>query len=145
MGWAPKPLRKTFVLAAQFDVFDAHAPRQNVVGEVEDVIAFMIGQVDFEQLQVLIDLFHQAQALDHRVDGSQTALAVGGGLFAQLGVDIAAPHHGFGLFPPVAWSQWSQSPLNSALAVAKDFGVLSTHLKCCFHEDATWQVSSRRR
>ena len=49
------------VVAAQLDVFEVAALAQGVVGEVEDVIGLVIGQMDFEQFEVLIDFFHQAQ------------------------------------------------------------------------------------
>jgi hypothetical protein len=42
------------VIASDFDVLDAAAAREQVVGDVEDVITLEVGQVPLEQVEVLI-------------------------------------------------------------------------------------------
>jgi hypothetical protein len=46
----PQPLQEVLVLTAQFDVLQAHPASQNVIGEVQDVVALVIGQMDLEQV-----------------------------------------------------------------------------------------------
>ena len=44
-------VEEDLVVAAQFEVLQAGAVAQGVVGEVEDVIGLVVGQVDLEQVQ----------------------------------------------------------------------------------------------
>jgi len=49
-------VQKTLVLAAQFHVFQAHAAQENIVGDVQHMIALVIRQMHFEQLKMLVNL-----------------------------------------------------------------------------------------
>ncbi len=48
------------VVAAEFDVLEAGAVAQRVVGDVEDVVGLVIGEMDLEQVQALVDGLGQA-------------------------------------------------------------------------------------
>src|SRR5262249_1524242 len=48
-------VEKDFVLERQFDVLNAGAAAQRVVGEVEDVIGLVIRQVNLQQVEPLVD------------------------------------------------------------------------------------------
>ena len=70
-GWignasCAQPVEKRFVIAAQLDVFESLTPQQGV-GQVQPVIAFVVGQVPFEQVQPSIDFLGSAQFLAHEV------------------------------------------------------------------------------
>ena len=84
----------------------------------------------FEQLQVLIDLLDQPEALHHDVHGSHAAVAGDADFAAQFVMNIAAAHHRLRLVFPMARGQ---TTFDSALAVAKDFRIVSAHSKCRFH------------
>src|SRR5437016_14423548 len=90
----------------------------------------MVGQMHFEQVQVLIDLFDQAQPLHHRMDCSHPAVTTGSGFITGLVVDIASPHHWLKLILPLPWRQ---APFTSVLAIAQGFGMASASSKCRFH------------
>lgn len=47
------------VVAPQFDVVEAGAIAEGVVGEVQDVVALVVGQVDLEQVEPLVDGLRQ--------------------------------------------------------------------------------------
>ena len=68
------------VVASQFDVFEAGAVAQGVVGEVEDVIALVIGEVELEQVESLVDGLDEAELADQQLDGADAAAGDGPGL-----------------------------------------------------------------
>ena len=57
-------VEEVLVVAAQFDVLQTGAAAQGVVGDVEHVVGFVIGQVELEQMQALVDGLDQADALE---------------------------------------------------------------------------------
>ena len=50
-----------FIVAAQFEIFQAGRVAQGVEGEVQHVIALMIGQVNLQQVQTPVDGLGQSQ------------------------------------------------------------------------------------
>ena len=48
------------VVASQFEMLDPGAPSQDVEGDVEDVVGFVIGEVAFEKMEVSVDAGDQA-------------------------------------------------------------------------------------
>ena len=54
-------VEEDLVVAAQFEVLQAGAVAQGVVGEVEDVVGLVIGQMDLEQVQAVVDGVDQAE------------------------------------------------------------------------------------
>ena len=46
----PEGVRKDFVVAAQFDMFQALAAAEEVAGDIAQVIGFMVRLVDFQQV-----------------------------------------------------------------------------------------------
>jgi hypothetical protein len=93
-------------------------------------IAFVVGQVAFEQVQPLIDLARQAQFLAHEVYGADAAAVGGPAPVGHFKMDVAAAEHRLGLRFPAAFCL--QAARDSLLAVAQDFGVGSVHSKCHF-------------
>ena len=63
-------IEEGLVVAAQFDVLKAGAVAQSVVGDVEDVVGLVIGQMDLEQVQMAVDGLGQAEFLSEQVDGA---------------------------------------------------------------------------
>jgi hypothetical protein len=55
----PQGVEKDFVVAAQFDVLQARRVAERVQRQVQDMIGLVIGQMHFQQMQVLVDGFDQ--------------------------------------------------------------------------------------
>jgi hypothetical protein len=53
-------VQKGFVIATQFDVLQASAFTKGIVGQIEHVIGFVIGQMEFEQMKMTIDGIDQS-------------------------------------------------------------------------------------
>ena len=54
------------VVAAQFDVLQASAVAQGIVSDVQDVIGYMVGQMDLEQRQTAVDGVDEADPAPSR-------------------------------------------------------------------------------
>src|SRR5437016_537675 len=52
----PEGVEVDLVVAADFEMFEAATPGQEVVGDVQDVIALVIRQVPLEQVEILVDV-----------------------------------------------------------------------------------------
>ena len=76
------------VVASQFDVVEAGAVAQGVVGEVQDVVALVVGEVVLEQVESLVDGLGQAELADEELDGADAAAGDGPGLGGGLVVDV---------------------------------------------------------
>ena len=65
------------------------AVAQCVVGEVEDVVGFVVGEVDFEQVEVAIDVVDESDASGQEMDGSDAAADESIGFVRDFVVDVA--------------------------------------------------------
>ena len=70
-------IEKGVVVAPQFQVLETGAVAERVVGDVEDVVGLVIGQVNLEQVQVLVDGLGQAEPVGEHVDGPDTTVGNG--------------------------------------------------------------------
>src|SRR5262249_18710058 len=68
-------VQEVLVLAAQLDVLEAGAVTEGVVSEVENVVRFMVGEGDLEDLQPLVDGLDEAEALRQGMDGPDATVA----------------------------------------------------------------------
>src|SRR6185312_10241297 len=125
----PQGVEVDLVVAADLQVLEAAAARQEVVGDVQDVVALEVRQVPLEQVEVLIDVPDQSEFPGQEVDGPDAAGRNAPDLLADLVVDVGGGHHrlvafhtGFVLDPA------EDSPLASA-QLAVDIGV---------HSKASW-------
>ena len=103
------------VIAAEFEILEGDAAAQRIIGEIEDMIGFVIGQMDLEGMQALVDDLGQAETLDHEMDGADAAAVEAMAALAEFVVDVAC-----GELRPVAARQYVfvQTPLDPSLAVA---------------------------
>ncbi len=90
----PQQVQIGFVLPPQFEVFQASAAAQCVVGQVEHVIRFVIGQMHLEQMQLTIDLLGQPQVAHHLMDQADPAAAGADDAVRHFILRRAAPDHG---------------------------------------------------
>jgi hypothetical protein len=81
------------------------------MGEVNYVIAFVIRQMDLEQVQIIVDLLHQAQALGQRMNGTQPATTDCARALGDLIVKVAALEYRFRLLREVLLAQPARTPL----------------------------------
>jgi hypothetical protein len=65
------------------------AVAQRVVGEVQDVVGLMVGEVELEQMESLVDGLGEAEFPHEQLDGADAAagdgLRLGGGLVVDVG------------------------------------------------------------
>jgi hypothetical protein len=66
-----------FVVAEAVDVLQTSAAAQGVEGDVENVIGFVIGLMEFEQMQPLIDFLREAEPLRHSMQSADAAIGQG--------------------------------------------------------------------
>ena len=104
----------------------AGAVAQGVVGEVEDVIRLVVGQVDLEQVQPAVDGLGQAQLAHQEVDGADTAVADAPATVADFVVDVAGGEHGLGAAAQVVFVQ---TFLDAALAAGELLAYSGVHSK----------------
>ena len=61
------------VVAPQFEVLDPLAAGQEVVGDVQHVVGFVVGQMPLEQVEVVVDVADQPGPAGQQVDGADAA------------------------------------------------------------------------
>ena len=69
-------------------------PHRGVVGDVEHVVGFVIGQVDLQQMQALVDGVDQADRLRQQVDGADAAASDGAERLRHFVLDVAGAELG---------------------------------------------------
>ena len=134
-------VEEDLVVATQFDVLQAIAVAKGVVGEVEDVIRFVIRQMDLEQVQPLVDGVDEANAFGEKVKGADAAVSDGAVALADLVMDVAGGEDGSvrGDRRPLAARPFFEPPLNSPLASFQLSSYLGIHSKLLFRScDQVW-------
>jgi hypothetical protein len=114
------------VVAAEFEILQASTVAQGVVGEVEDVVGFVVGQVDLEDMEVSIKPVDEAQLTGEQVKGADAAVADAVAAVTDLEVNVAGGEHGFGATTEIGLVQ---AALDLALAVVELATYLLFHLK----------------
>jgi hypothetical protein len=123
-----EPVKKGLVVASQFNVLQAHTLEHRVVGQVQNMVTLMVGQMPLEQMQPGVDFIGQPQLLDHHMHRSDPTAIDPTVAIGHLVVDVSSFHHRLGLIAP--GSPRIQPTLDSTLALAKDFWVSFLHSKC---------------
>jgi hypothetical protein len=88
--------------APKFDVFQAGAVAQGIVGEVEDVIGLVVRQVDLEQVQAAVEGLGEAELAHQEVNGTNAPVADAPAAVADFIRDVAGSEHGLGRAAAVA-------------------------------------------
>jgi hypothetical protein len=81
------------VVAPELEVLDPAAPGQDVEGDAEDVVGLVIGEMAFEQVEVLIDVGDQPSASREQELGADAASGKPLDPIGQLVVDVAGGDH----------------------------------------------------
>jgi hypothetical protein len=69
----PEGVEIDLVVAPDLQVLQAAAAGQEVVGDVQDVVALVVGQVPLQQVEVVVDVPDQVELPGQEVDGSDAA------------------------------------------------------------------------
>src|SRR5262249_41371027 len=93
-------VEEDLVVAAQLDVLHALPPGEDVEGNIQDVIRFVIGEMTFEELEVLVDVSDQAGPSCQEEDGADAASGETPDALAQFIVDVGGGDHGLVAFGP---------------------------------------------
>jgi hypothetical protein len=119
-------VEEDLVLAAEFEVLQAGAVTQGVVGEGEDVVGLVVGEVELEQVQVPIEGVDEADLAGEGVEGADTAAADAPGAVGDLVVDVAGGEHGAAA---VRDAGFVEAAFEAALAVGQLLAYLGFHSK----------------
>ena len=121
----PEGVEVDLVVAPDFEVLEAAAAGQEVVGDVQDVVALVIRQVPLEQVEALVDVANQPELAGQEVDGPDAAGGDAPDLLGDLVVDIGGGHHRLVAFDAgLILDPAEDSPLAS-VQLAVDIGVHS--------------------
>jgi hypothetical protein len=112
----PQSIEEGFVVATQFDVLKAGAVAQCVVSDVEDVIGLVIREMDFQEVETLVNGLGQPELVCEPVDGPDAAVNNGSVSLRNVVVDGATGEDGSGGRGVLGLIE---SPLDSVLACAK--------------------------
>ena len=114
------------IVAAQLHVLETVAVTKGVIGEVEDVIGFMIRHVNDEQMQSLIDGVDEADASREQMESADAAVADAVNTVGDFVVDIGRGEDG-----PIAADRlgFIEPTLHTALASAEAMSYLGVHSK----------------
>src|SRR5260370_18741227 len=97
-------VQEDFILAAELDVFQTSTIAQGVISDIEDMIRFVVGPMDLQQVQALIDGFDQSELAGEQVHGADAT--IGQAVAALANFIMVSPGREPGLvtaatFPPV--------------------------------------------
>src|SRR6516225_9378963 len=79
-------------------MFDPLSASQDVVRDVQDVVRFVIGQMSFEELELVVDLADQSNPAGQEMDGADVTGGESLNAVSQFVVDVGSSHHGFVAF-----------------------------------------------
>ncbi len=114
------------VVAAQLDVLQTGTFAQGVVGNVEDVIGLVVGQMDLEQNQPAVNGLGKPEPLREGMNGTDAAVGDAAIALADLVMDVAGGEHR----PLAAFEvELVEASLDSALASVQLSAYLDFHSK----------------
>ena len=99
---------------------------QQVVGDVQHVVRVVVGQMDFQQAEALIDCPIEAQRSHQQVHGSDAAVGGGPRAVGKFVMDVRGGHHGPVASPVVSFVQSSGDP---PLGLSQPFRYTAFHSK----------------
>jgi hypothetical protein len=69
----PERIEVDLIVAAQLEMFDAAAAGEEIEGDVEDMVGFVIGQMALEQVEVAVDILDEFDPLSQQEEGPDAA------------------------------------------------------------------------
>src|SRR5262249_1766554 len=89
-------VEEDLILAAELDVLKAAAAGEDVEGDVQDVVGFVVGEVALEHVEGAVDLGDEVDLLSQEEEGPDAAGTEPPGAGGRFIVDIRSGHHGSG-------------------------------------------------
>ena len=83
------------VVAPQFEVFDALAAGEDIEGDVQDMVGFVVGQMPLEQVKIAVDILDESDLLSQEEEGPDAAGTEPADAIGMFVVDIGGGHHGY--------------------------------------------------
>ena len=133
-SFGPQGIEIDFVVAPQLEVFDPLTASEDVEGNVQDVVGFVIGKMDLEKVKIGVDVADQADPVRQQQHDTDAAGAEALDAVGQFVLDVGGGHHGYG---PLGTGWLAESLVNSSspfleeslLACLAFFSESSTHSK----------------
>ena len=115
-------------------MFDVAAAGEEIEGEVQDMVGFVVGQMAFEQVKIAVDILDESDPLSQQEEGPDAAGTEPADAIGMFVVDVGRGHHGsrpLGAGRRVESFLDSPAPLlkESLLACGASFSESSTHSK----------------
>jgi len=119
-------IKEVDVLAAQFDVLQTVAVAQSVIGDIEYMIGFVIGEMNLEQVQFAIDGVDESNASSQQVKRADAAVRDAVNAVGNFVVNVAGREDG-----PIAATGFAfvKPALKTALASVELSSYLDVHSK----------------
>jgi hypothetical protein len=111
-----KGVEKVLIVTAEFDVLQAGAIAQGVVSEVEDVVRFMVRQMDLQEVEFGINRLDEAELSSQGVKGANAAVANTADACRSLVMNVAGGKEGLATTAEV---RFVEAALDASLAVVK--------------------------
>ena len=108
-------VEEDLVVAAELDVLKTGAIHDAVVGDVQNVVGFVVGQMELQDIEVLVDGLGQPELLRHLVDEPDTAVGEPVSALGDLVADVAGSEHRVVLGCPFAFAKAMQNPSSGIL------------------------------
>jgi hypothetical protein len=103
-------------VAAQLQVLEAGAVAEGVVGEGQNVVGFVVREMDLQQVEAVVDRLNEAELPSKLVEGADPAVGDAAAAVGNLLVDVAGGEHGLKAAAAVAGVE---SAFDPALAVGQ--------------------------
>ena len=112
-------------MAAQLQIFQAGAPQKRVVSQVENVIGLVIGEVDFEQVQLIVDGLNEADASGQEVEGADAAVGDAAVAVGDFVMDVGGREDGLVDVVELGLVEPSVNPTLAAFQLSSYLGIHS--------------------
>src|SRR5208282_3705791 len=86
------------VVAPQFEMLNFLAAGQDVVGDIQDMVGFVVGQMPLEEMEIAVDIADQPGPASQQVNGTDSASGETLDAVRQFVVDVGSGHHRFFAF-----------------------------------------------
>ncbi len=138
-------IEEHLVVAPQFDVLQAGAVTESVVSEVENVIRFVKGQVDLEQVQPVVDGVDQADLSGQGVEGADPAMGDPTAAVTDLLMNVAGREHRLVATTELGLVQAPHDPALALSQLAVDSRVHSKSLLVSRVQETPYSLRPRNR
>src|SRR5262249_1264445 len=78
-----------------FEVRDALAGGEDIEGDVQDMVGFVVGQMPLEEVERAVDLLGESDLLSQEEDGPDAAGTEPASARCRFVVDVGGGHHGY--------------------------------------------------